>query len=71
MQNAFKWLETNGFETESDYPYRGTKGTCSEKSHKEVEMVKSFKIVDKDEKTIAATLATVGPLSAAVNAGPF
>lgn len=34
-------------------------------------MVKSFKMIEKDETTIAATLASVGPLSAAVNAGPF
>jgi len=57
MQNAFKWLETNAFELESQYPYRGVKGTCSESSHTAVGEVKSFKIVDKDESTIAATLA--------------
>jgi len=28
-------------------------------------------MVSKDEDKIAATLASVGPLSAAVNAGPF
>jgi len=28
-------------------------------------------MIDKDEAKIAATLAKVGPLSAAVNAGPF
>jgi len=28
-------------------------------------------MIDKDETKIAATLAKVGPLSAAVNAGPF
>jgi len=71
MQNAFVFLETHGFELESEYKYTAMDGTCKEDNYRVQGKVASWKMLDKDEKTIAATLAETGPLSAAVNAKWF
>jgi len=71
MQNAFKFLETTGFELESDYKYTARDGKCHSTDYKSQGTVASWKMLSRDEKEIAATLAETGPLSAAVNASWF
>jgi C1A family cysteine protease len=71
MQNAFVFLEETGFELESEYKYTARDGTCHAKEHTQEGKVASWKMVSRDAKEIAATLASTGPLSAAVNASWF
>lgn len=71
MQNAFVFLEETGFELESDYKYTGRNGKCHSSDYTPKGKVASWKMIDKNEDTIAATLAETGPLSAAVNAKWF
>jgi C1A family cysteine protease len=71
MQNAFVFLEQTGFELESDYKYTARDGSCHAKDHKSYGTVSKWEMVSRDEKVIASTLASTGPLSAAVNAQWF
>lgn len=45
MQDAFVFLESQGFELESDYKYTGMDGTCTDKSHKTYGEVKSWSML--------------------------
>jgi cathepsin L len=70
MDYAFKYIETAPLETESDYGYKGTDGSCQYESSKGVGMVKSF--VDVASATggadqLKAALAK-GPVSVAIEA---
>merc|ERR1712151_366190 len=71
MQNAFVFLEETGFELESDYKYTGRDGKCQASEFTSQGKVASWKMINKDEGVIASTLASTGPLSAAVNATWF
>lgn len=56
---------------ESDYKYTARDGSCKASQHTAQGKVASWVMLDKDEGTIAETLSTKGPLSAAVNAAHF
>jgi len=64
------WVYTtaqNGQPGESDYPYTGTGGTC-QTGLAPVTVPKSWEFAASDEASIAAYVATNGPLSIAVDA---
>lgn len=68
MDNAFEYLESASIETESAYPYTAVDGSCNYNSTLGVTSVASFVDVSTDETVIETTLASVGPLSVALNA---
>ena len=80
MEYAFTWLKKNGVMLQSDYPYRGTKGTCRSDKTKYVDMTvtgykklgssySTWSPVDEDE--IKEFLYETGPLAIALNADPL
>lgn len=72
MENAFNYLhESGGIETETDYPYKGTGGTCSFDKSKAQVQVESFSFVEKNEDVIKEALFKTGPLAVALNATPL
>jgi len=68
MDDAFKYIEHDGLETESDYPYTGRDGKCSADKAKEQVKVASF--VDVKASSGAAFKAALdkGPVSVAIDA---
>jgi len=45
MDNAFKYVEKNGLESESSYPYTGVGGTCNYSAAKVVANISNYKDV--------------------------
>merc|ERR1712147_181192 len=72
MDYAFKYIESNPLELESDYPYTARDGSCKYVSSKGVGKVKSYKDVAKDTSgdQLRAALAH-GPVSIAIEADQF
>ncbi|KAG2565561.1 hypothetical protein PVAP13_7NG035500 [Panicum virgatum] len=69
MTTAFSYLEkVGGLESEKDYPYTGSDGTCKFDKSKIVAQVKNFSVVSVDEDQIAANLVKHGPLAIGINA---
>lgn len=81
MELTFAWLKSNGgFMTDTDYPYKGTKGTCKKDKSKYVDMkVTGYKKLGSststwspvDEAEVKEFLYTTGPLAIALNADPL
>ena len=81
MEYAFTWLQENGgIMTDTDYPYKGSKKTCSSVASKYVDMTitgytklgsssSTWSPVDEDE--IKEFLYETGPLAIALNADPL
>ena len=81
MEYAFTWLQENGgIMTDTDYPYKGSKKTCSSVASKYVDMTitgytklgsssSTWSPVDEDE--IKEFLYETGPLAVALNANPL
>ena len=81
MEYAFTWLKKNGgIMTDTDYPYKGTKGTCRSDKSKYVDMTitgykklgssySTWSAVDEDE--VKEFLYETGPLAIALNADPL
>ena len=81
MEYTFTWLKQNGgIMRQSDYPYKGYKGSCSTDSSKYVPMkitgytklgssTSTWSPVDEDE--IKEFLYETGPLAVALNANPL
>jgi len=67
MDNAFTWLESNKLESESDYPYTATGGSCSYKESKGLVSTSGFKDLDHTENALIAELQN-GPVAVAVAA---
>ncbi|CAN6234573.1 unnamed protein product [Urochloa humidicola] len=69
MTTAFSYLQkVGGLESEKDYPYTGTGGTCKFDKSKAVAQVKNFSVVPVNEDQIAANLVKHGPLAIGINA---
>jgi len=68
MDNAFKWIKSNGICLESAYPYTGKDGSC-EKSRcsPSIKTIQSWTDV-KDEDDLTTAVGNVGPVSIAVDA---
>ncbi|KAF8688233.1 hypothetical protein HU200_042358 [Digitaria exilis] len=69
MTTAFSYLQkVGGLESEKDYPYTGSDGTCKFDKSKIVAQVKNFSVVSVDEGQMAANLVKHGPLAIGINA---
>jgi len=69
MDNAFKYIKQYGIEKEEDYPYTAQDGKCKYASGKTVTKVSGYTdIPSKDEAKLKEAVATVGPISVAIDA---
>jgi C1A family cysteine protease len=68
MDNAFQYAESTGLETESDYPYTGEDGSCSEDPSKFAVKVTSYVDVQTNSDSALAAALNVGPVSIAIEA---
>jgi cathepsin L len=69
MDNAFKYLEQQGLEAESDYPYTARDGRCHIDQSKTVTEVTGFvDIPNGDEDKMKEAVANNGPVSVAIDA---
>ncbi|OQR72236.1 cathepsin L isoform 4 [Tropilaelaps mercedesae] len=70
MDNAFDYIRENrGIDTEQSYPYEGKMGKCRySRKHKAGEDTGFVDIPSGDELALTKALATVGPISIAVDA---
>lgn len=69
MDNAFKYLEQQGLETEQDYPYTARDGRCHIDQSKTVTEVTGFvDIPQTDEDKLKEAVANNGPVSVAIDA---
>jgi cathepsin L len=67
-EKAYVYVEKNGIELEKDYPYTGHKGKCEFNKGKAVGSIKSWKRAPNKESELVNTLASVGPISIAIDA---
>ncbi|KAJ4751947.1 Cysteine proteinase [Rhynchospora pubera] len=64
MTTAFEYVKkSGGLQSESDYPYTGTDGSCKFNNKKIVASVQNFSVVSTNEDQIAANLVKHGPLA--------
>jgi cathepsin L len=71
MDNAFKYIKANsGIDTETSYPYEALDGRCRfNKTNVGAEDSGFVDVASGDESQLEAALATVGPVSIAIDAG--
>nr|AET71138.1 cysteine peptidase isoform b [Sphenophorus levis] len=68
LDDTFPYIQTNGLELESDYPYTGYDGYCSYESSKVVTKVSSYVSVPANEQALLEAVGTAGPVAIAINA---
>ena len=70
MDNAFEYIKDNhGIDTEATYPYEAKNGKCRYKpSNKGADDIGPIDILAGDEDALLEALATVGPISVAIDA---
>lgn len=68
--DAFEWIKDHGgIETEKSYPYKGVGGSCKyERKYSSATLRKYIDIRKGDEKKLQEAIATIGPISIAVDA---
>lgn len=73
MDNAFKYIKANGgIDTEESYPYTARDGTCKYNPGNVGATVTGFTdIPEGDEEALKQAVATVGPISIAIDASHF
>ncbi|CAG9858207.1 unnamed protein product [Phyllotreta striolata] len=59
--SAFEYVEYNGINTNRDYPYVGTNGTCKAKNTSAIK-VAGYRTVFSTEEDLQVAVATVGPI---------
>jgi len=68
MVNALNYTSVEGLMTETDYPYKGSAGTCRYDASKATYRTTSFVAIEKKEEAMVAALNELGPLSVGVDA---
>jgi C1A family cysteine protease len=72
MQTALKYVQANGIESDKDYPYRARDQSCSFDKSKVIAKTSNIKCYEGVQtNTIQGYVASVGPLSIAVDASSF
>jgi len=67
MDYAFQYIESNGLELESEYPYTAVDGTCTYDSSSTVGQVRSYVDVQSSTSQMKAAL-NLAPVSVAIEA---
>ncbi|XP_030749406.1 cathepsin L-like proteinase [Sitophilus oryzae] len=68
LEETFPYIEKNGLEYESDYPYTGEDGTCQYDSSKVVTKISSYVSFNSSEDTLKEAVGTAGPVAVAIDA---
>ncbi|XP_019588085.1 procathepsin L [Rhinolophus sinicus] len=69
MDNAFQYVKENrGLESEESYPYIGRVESCNYKPEDSVANDTGFVDIQQQERSLMKAVATVGPISAAIDA---
>lgn len=69
MDSAFKYIhDVGGIESNASYPYKPAEEKCKFNKSAVVAKVKGYKDLPKSEKSLMVAVATVGPISAALDA---
>ncbi|KAL1140760.1 hypothetical protein AAG570_000690 [Ranatra chinensis] len=71
LRNTLKYLEQKGLMTSLDYPYLAKQGLCRYSKHKVAVNITKWAILPaRDEETMKAAVATLGPIPVSINASP-
>lgn len=68
MQYGFKYVKSKGISSEAAYPYAGVDESCRRNASNIVFKIKGFQTVSKDDDSLRRAIATVGPISIAMQA---
>jgi len=68
MDGAFQYIEKEGIELESSYPYKGVDGTCTHDASKSAGTVKSYQDVTPKSPADLEGALNKGPVSVAIEA---
>lgn len=68
MVPGFEYVMSNGISLEKDYPYEGKDLQCRRGDRKSAISIKSYVRIPQTEDDLEAAVATVGPISIAIDA---
>ncbi|CAG9832879.1 unnamed protein product [Diabrotica balteata] len=68
MEAAFKYIKSKGLSSEEAYPYEAKDDTCKRNASNIVLKVKDFQTVANNDDSLRRAIATVGPISIAMQA---
>ncbi|XP_066141224.1 uncharacterized protein [Euwallacea fornicatus] len=68
LDQTFTYIETNGLESEADYPYTAEDGQCQYDASKVVAKTSRHVSIREDENSLLEAVANQGPVSVAIDA---
>ncbi|XP_030749405.1 cathepsin L1-like [Sitophilus oryzae] len=68
LEENFPYIEEYGLESEADYPFEGTDGTCRYDSTKVVTYVSSYVAFNGSEDKLKEAVGTAGPVAVGIDA---